>query len=129
MNAWVRGLPFAHANADKPFEANPASDHDGVVLYVMSDHDGDGYADDADHCPTGDASATVILNGCDTGAPNIAFAGGCTLADQITALHASSKNHGQFVASVGKLLGDLMKSGQLTGAQKGAIEACAGQWN
>jgi predicted extracellular nuclease len=129
MNAWVRGLSFAHANADKPFEPNPASDHDGVVLFVMSDHDGDGYADDADQCPTGDASATVVLDGCDSGAPNIAFAGGCTLADQIAALHASAKNHGQFVSSVGKLLNDLMKSGQLTGAQKGAIQSCAAQWN
>jgi predicted extracellular nuclease len=129
MNAWVRGLNFAHVNADKPFEANPASDHDGVVLFVMSDNDGDGYADDADQCPTGDASATVVLNGCDSGAPNIAFAGGCTLADQINALHASAKNHGQFVSSVGKLLNDLMKSGQLTGDQKGAIQSCAAQWN
>jgi len=129
MNAWVRDLDFAHANADKPFEANPASDHDGVVLFVMSDHDGDGYADDVDQCATGDASPTVVLNGCDSGAPNLAFPGGCTLADQINALHASAKNHGQFVSSVGKLLNDLMKSGQLTGAQKGAIEACAGQWN
>lgn len=129
MNTWVRDLDFAHANADKPFETNPASDHDGVVLFVMSDHDGDGYADDVDQCATGDASPTVVLNGCDSGAPNLAFPGGCTLADQINALHASAKNHGQFVASVGKLLSDLMKSGQLTGAQKGAIEACAGQWN
>ncbi|HET8774693.1 MAG TPA: lamin tail domain-containing protein [Thermoanaerobaculia bacterium] len=129
MNAWVRGLNFAHANADKPFEANPASDHDGVVLFLMSDHDGDGYADDADQCPAGDASATVVLNGCDSGAPNIAFAGGCTLADQINALHASAKNHGQFVSAVAKLLNDLMKSGQLTGAQKGAIQSCAAQWN
>lgn len=129
MNAWVRGLNFAHANADKPFEPNPASDHDGVVLFVMSDHDGDGYADDVDQCATGDASPTVVLDGCDSGSPNIAFPGGCTLADQINALHASANNHGQFVSSVGKLLNDLMKSGQLTGAQKGAIEACAAQWN
>lgn len=129
MNSWVRGLNFAHANADAPFAPNPASDHDGVVLFVMSDSDGDGYADDADDCPTGDASPTVVLDGCDSGAPNIAFEGGCTLADQIAALHASAKNHGQFVSSVGKLLGDLMKSGQLTGTQKGAIESCAAQWN
>ena len=129
LGSWVRGLNFAHANADKPFENNPASDHDGVVLYVMSDYDGDGYADDADQCATGDASPTVVLNGCDSGAPNILFAGGCTLADQINALHATAKNHGQFVASVGKLLVDLMKSGQLTGQQKGAIESCAAQWN
>ncbi|HUP61090.1 MAG TPA: hypothetical protein VNA69_11785 [Thermoanaerobaculia bacterium] len=28
-----------------------------------------------------------------------------------------------------ELLNALMKSGQLTGAQKGAIESCAAQWN
>ena len=129
LNPNVRELDMVHANADAAFSSNPPSDHDGVVLFVMTDHDGDGYADDQDNCPTGDARPTVILNGCDSGAPNIAFPGGCTLADQINALHASAKNHGQFVASVGKLLGDLMKNGQLTGAQKGAIESCAGQWN
>ena len=129
LSPYVRDLDFGHANADKPFEPNPASDHDGVVLFVMSDHDGDGYPDDADECPTGDASPTVILDGCDSGAPNIAFPGGCTLADQINALHATANNHGQFVSSVAKLLNDLVKSGQLTGAQKGAIQSCAAQWN
>ena len=129
MNPWVRDLDFSHANADRPFAPNPASDHDGVVLFLMSDADGDGYADDADGCPAGNAAPTVVLNGCDSGAPNVAFAGGCTLADQIAALHASAKNHGQFVANVAKLLNDLMKSGQLTGDQKGAIQSCAAQWN
>lgn len=129
VNPFVRGMQFAHANADAPYATSPASDHDGVVLFVMTDHDGDGLADDNDDCPTGDARPTVILNGCDSGAPNIAFAGGCTLADQINALHASAKNHGQFAAAVGKLLDGLKKSGQLTGAQKGAIESCAAQWN
>jgi predicted extracellular nuclease len=129
LNPFVRGMQFAHANADAPNAMSPSSDHDGVVLFVMTDHDGDGLADDNDDCPTGDARPTVILNGCDSGAPNIAFAGGCTLADQIAALHASAKNHGQLVAAVGKLLDGLKKSGQLTGAQKGAIENCAAQWN
>lgn len=129
MNPWVRDLNFAHANADKPFEANPASDHDGVVLYVMSDYDGDGYADDGDSCPTGDAGATVVIDGCDSGAPNIMFAGGCSLADKLAAIKATAKNHGQYVSEAGKLLNGLMKSGQLTGAQKGAIESCAAQSN
>lgn len=128
MNAWVRDLDFAHANADAPVSFQAASDHDGVVLFVMTDHDGDTYADDQDNCPTGDARATVILGSCDSGAPNLMFPGGCTLADQIAAIKATAKNHGQFVSEVGKLLNSLMKSGMLTGAQKGAIEACAGQW-
>lgn len=128
LNPYVRGVNFAHTNADAPVAFGPASDHEGVVLYVMTDHDGDGYADDADDCPTGDTSATVVLDGCDSGAPNILFDGGCTLADRINALKASAKNHGQFVSSVGKLLNGL-KGNELTGAQKGAIESCAAQWN
>lgn len=129
LNPNVRGMNFVHANADAAVKSNPASDHDGVVLFVMSDFDADGYADDVDNCATGDARPTVILDGCDSGAPNLAFEGGCTLADQINALHASARNHGQFVSSVGKLLNDLMKNGQLTGAEKGAIESCAAQMN
>ncbi len=128
LDPYVRGVNFAHTNADAPVAFGPASDHEGVVLYVMTDHDGDGYADDTDDCPTGDASPTVVLDGCDSGVPNILFAGGCSLADQIAALKASAKNHGQFVSSVGKLLNSL-KGNELTGAQKGAIESCAAQWN
>lgn len=129
LNPFVREMRFAHANADAPVSAGAPTDHDGVVLYVMTDHDGDGLADDNDDCPTGDARATVIIGDCDSGAPNLAFAGGCTLADQIAAIAESSKNHGQFVSSVGKLLNDLKKDGLLTGAQKGAIEACVAQSN
>jgi hypothetical protein len=129
LNPNVRGLNFVHANADAPVASNPASDHDGVVLFVMSDFDGDGYADDADSCATGDARPTVILGDCDSGVANLAFEGGCTLADQINAMHASARNHGQFVSSVGKLLNDLMKSGAITGAEKGALESCAARMN
>jgi len=129
LNSYARGVNFAHANADAPVSTNPASDHDGVVLYVMTDHDGDGLPDDNDACPTGDARATVIIGDCDSGVPNIAFPGGCTLADQIAALEAGANNHGQYVSAVGKLLNDLKKSGQLTGAQKGAIESCVAQSN
>lgn len=125
LDPFVRALEFARANADAPAAAEAVSDHDGLVLFVMTDHDGDGYPDDADGCPTGDSRATVILGGCDSGAPNIAFGGGCTLADQINGLRGSAKNHGQFVASVGKLLDGLVKNGSLTGAQRGAIESCA----
>lgn len=129
LNPFVRGLQFSRSNADAPALAAGPSDHDGVVLYVMSDHDADGLPDDGDQCPTGDARPTVILAGCDSGAPNLRFPGGCTLADKINAARANAKNHGQFVSEIGKLLNDLMKDGQLTGAQKGAIEACVARWN
>ncbi len=129
LNSWVRALQYARANADSPVAFSPASDHDGVVLFVMTDHDGDGYADDNDTCATGDARPTVILNGCDSGAPNFIFEDGCSLTDKIVALRASAKNHGQFVTAVGKLLNGMKKGNELTGAQKGAITACAGRWN
>jgi hypothetical protein len=122
-----------------PFDAfNPALEWEGFTnntfddvgvrgAYVMKDSDGDGYADDTDACPIGDARATVILNGCDSRAPNVRFDGGCTLTDKIVALRTTAKNHGQFVSAVGKLLNGLKKDA-LTGAQKGAIENCAARW-
>ena len=129
LNKYVRAMNFAHVNADAPAAMQPASDHDGVVLFVMSDHDADSYPDDQDSCPTGDARPTVILGGCDSGAPNVMFDGGCTLADKINAAHATAKNHGQFVSEVGRILNSLKKGQTLTGEQKGAIESCAARMN
>ena len=61
-NPWVRGLEFARGNADAahdqindPLTAERASDHDGLVLFMMTDWDGDGVADDVDGCPFVDA--------------------------------------------------------------------------
>jgi predicted extracellular nuclease len=58
----VRDFAFARGNADAAVnliedETTPlrASDHDGLVLYLAKDSDGDGVTDDVDVCP-----ATVI---------------------------------------------------------------------
>ena len=52
--AFVRGMAYGRGNADAPealeYDATTplrCSDHDGLVLFVMSDFDGDGNADDA----------------------------------------------------------------------------------
>lgn len=129
LNPFVRDFDFAHANADAPVAFNTPSDHEGVVLFVMTDYDADGYADDTDACPQGDARPTVILGSCDSGVANIIYGGGCSLTDTILALKASAKNHGQFVSEVGKLLNGLMKNGTISGAQKGAIESCVARMN
>lgn len=129
LNPFVRALQFAHVNADAPYVSNAVSDHDGVVLFVMTDHDGDDLPDDVDACPTGDVRPTVVIDGCDSGAPNLAFAGGCTLADELRKIRENARNHGQAVAESGKLLNQLMKDGLLTGEQKGAIEACVARSN
>ncbi|MCG8456571.1 MAG: thrombospondin type 3 repeat-containing protein, partial [Holophagales bacterium] len=55
---YIRGLEYGRGNADASQDqagdaATPlaASDHDGLVLYVMTDRDGDTVADDVDNCP------------------------------------------------------------------------------
>jgi hypothetical protein len=55
---FVRGLAHARGNADAadgnladPTTALRTSDHDGLVLFLMSDRDGDGVGDDVDNCP------------------------------------------------------------------------------
>jgi predicted extracellular nuclease len=57
LSAFVRGLAFARGNADAPefFAADPMtplamSDHDGEVLFIMTDFDADGLPDDVDNC-------------------------------------------------------------------------------
>lgn len=57
-NPFVRGMEYARGNADAPVALGTdattplrSSDHDGLVLYVMSDFDADGVGDDQDNCP------------------------------------------------------------------------------
>lgn len=59
LTPFVRGLDHGRANADAPDGLNNdpttplrTADHDGSVLYLMSDFDADGDADDADNCRT-----------------------------------------------------------------------------
>jgi len=59
LTPYLRGLQISRGNADAPvaFRADPTtplgtSDHDGEVLFVMTDHDADGLPDDVDNCST-----------------------------------------------------------------------------
>jgi predicted extracellular nuclease len=54
---WVRGMEHARGNADAPAAfatvagtALRSADHDGSVLFLMTDEDADGIADDVDAC-------------------------------------------------------------------------------
>jgi hypothetical protein len=58
INPFVREYEHSRGNADAPYalrrEASTASgiaDHDGSVLFLMTDFDADGRADDTDNCP------------------------------------------------------------------------------
>ena len=59
LTPFVRGATHARGNADAPFSLaiDPSTplrtaDHDGTVLFVMTDYDADGVPDDTDNCRT-----------------------------------------------------------------------------
>jgi hypothetical protein len=132
--AWqpfFRELQFGRGNADAPEvwftdATTPlrTADHDGLVLFTMTDWDADGFPDDEDECSQGDTRATVFISSCDSGVPNLSF-GECTLADELEKLADGHRNHGQYVSAVAHYLNELRKQGLISNQQKGQIEACA----
>jgi len=100
-----------------------------LALPMPPDADGDGVADDVDQCPNSDLSATVVIDGCNSGVTNTLFPSGCKISDRIAACATGVSNHGQFVACVSKVTNELKKSGAITGQQKDAIQSCAEQAN
>ena len=103
------------------------SDQALVLAEPILDSDGDGIPDDEDACPTSDLSATVVIDGCDSGVENLLDEGGCTISDLIEEIAAGATNHGQFVSGVAQLANDLKKAGVITGQEKGALQSCASQ--
>jgi hypothetical protein len=91
--------------------------------------DFDGVPDGVDECVMSDTHATVVIDGCDSGVANTVFANGCRISDGITACADGAGNHGGFVSCVSHYTNTLKKNGTITGAQKGAIQSCAGSAN
>ena len=87
--------------------------------------DGDGVPDGVDQCINSSTSATVVIDGCNSGAPNTTFATGCRISDQINDCTVGAANHGAFVSCVSALTNSLKAQGVITGQQKGAIQSCA----
>jgi len=78
-DSWARGLYYGRGNADAAEDlindsTTPlrSSDHDGFVLFMMTDGDGDGVADDVDNCPLiinpgqEDSDGDGVGDACDT---------------------------------------------------------------
>jgi hypothetical protein len=101
-----------------------------LTLQQMTDigwfSDGDGVPDGLDSCIGSDTNANVVIDGCDSGVANTVFANGCRISDSIEACAENAGNHGAFVSCVSHYTNDLKKAGTITGAQKGAIQGCAG---
>jgi len=98
-----------------------------VTEVPNDDADGDGVPDGEDACPNSDLSASVVIDGCDSGVANALFADGCTISDYIAAIASDAKNHGQFVSNVAKLVNALKKDGAISNKDAAAIKRCAAQ--
>jgi hypothetical protein len=98
------------------------------VGWTFPDADGDGVVDDEDCNPNSDRRPTIVIGAINTGVPNMLFANGCTMADLIAQLAATSSNHGQFVSAVAQLTNQWVQDGLITGQQKGAIQSAAAKF-
>lgn len=134
FNFWVRGVQHARGNADAPFvfdddptTALRSSDHDGTVLFVMGDNDGDGFPDDGDACGASSTSATVVIDGCNSEATNDLFTDGCKITDRIAACAAAATTHEEFTGCVTHLTNELKRTGFISNKEKSAIQQCAGR--
>jgi hypothetical protein len=102
--------------------------------------------DGAIHCPVGsDDSATVVIDGCDTGVTNDfgpftliggpkgkgwkttsgVQNGGCYIADLIHGCAAGADNHGDFNNCADNVANQLRKNGVISPSDSDAIKACA----
>ncbi|MFN2510641.1 MAG: PA domain-containing protein [Pyrinomonadaceae bacterium] len=105
---------------------------DDLTLELMrdvgwfADSDLDGVADGTDCEPRSNLSATVVIDGCNSGVTNTLFLSGCTISDLIAHIAADSRNHGKFVSGVARLTNALVNQGLITSAQQDAIMSCAG---
>ncbi len=134
MNFWLRGVQHVRGNSDAPasYEADSStalrsSDHDGTVLFVMGDNDGDGFPDDGDSCVASSTSATVVIDGCNSGAANDLFSSGCKISDHVDACAAAAVTHEDFTGCVTRLTNQLKKDGFINNKEKSAIQQCAGR--
>ena len=99
-----------------------------VIPPAFVDVDLDGVDDAIDECPLSNLSATVLINGVNTGIPNTgANPAGCTFADLVEEMIETclddAKNRGQFVSCVSHETNILKRAKTITGKQKGKIQS------
>jgi Concanavalin A-like lectin/glucanases superfamily len=90
-----------------------------------ADRDGDGVPDSQDACPSSVLTASVAIDGCDSGAPNAVLPNGCSVADEVARCAAAASSHGQFVSCVARVGSDARRAGIMSGQQVGALQGCA----
>ncbi len=69
----------------------------------------------------------MVIDGCDSGTPNLLGGDGCTFSDDIAEAAAGAANHGGFVSQVTRLMNEAKKEGLISGAEQGAAVSCAAE--
>lgn len=72
-------------------------------------------------------SPTVVIDGCDTGVPDVDLGDGTTIFSLVMKCAVGAATHGEFESCVADLKNMLQKSQVITANQKGAIQSCAAQ--
>jgi hypothetical protein len=87
--------------------------------------DGDGVPDGADSCVHSDLAPTVVIESCDSRAPNTVLSTGCSASD--LAQRCDTENPGtlRYLGCMNRLGRDLKEQGVITARQRLALQLCA----
>jgi hypothetical protein len=86
-----------------------------------------GDRNDQDQCPDSDASATVVIDGNDTGVENALTDTGCTILDLIRQASDDAADHAEFIRGVALLTRTLLRDGLITAEEAGILRTAASQ--
>ncbi len=99
LEAWVRGADFARGNADAPVGYAEVtgvpvrcSDHDGLVVYLMTDADGDGVPDDREGPTVRRPRERLLPPGAPAGAPETVLPGRAPEAGGVPSLPGTASS-------------------------------------
>ena len=114
-------------NSDLTSSLVPPQD---LTLRLMTDigwfSDGDGVPDGRDSCLGSNIAATVVIDNCDSLAPNVVLSDGCSLSDLIETC-TDDAHPRVFERCVGRIVREAESDDEITAAERRAIQRCAGQ--
>lgn len=120
-----RGYPGPGGYSETHTVTLPAGNHQIEYRNTISNISASGWNVSETELPP----STVIIDGCDTGVPNIDVTCGNSMSEMIMQCAVGAANHGAFVSCAAHLTNVWKKTGLITGAQKDAIMSCVGSAN